>query len=188
MRINTNREKLLLDNTVLMVIDIQEKLYPFIENKDEVLKNNSILIKGAKALGLKTVITEQYPKGLGKTINELQEDIADLDRWEKTSFSVGRDNAKEIQSLVDSGKNTFILSGIESHICVYQTAKDLLNKDLTVVLAYDACGSRKKENHEKIIDTLRDLGALILPTESVLFELMVNSKHPGFKQISSLVK
>ncbi len=188
MKTNLNREKFTIENSAFLLIDVQEKLFPFIHNKEEVLKNNLILLRGAKALGLKTVITEQYPRGLGHTITELQDDIQGLEHWEKTCFSVAKGNDEEIDDLCNAGVDTFILSGIESHICVYQTAKGLLNKGLGVCLAYDACGSRKKENHEQIIHSLRDLGVIILPTESILFELMVDSKNPAFKTISNLVK
>lgn len=188
MNFNKNRERIRLDSSVLMLIDIQEKLFPFIANKEDVLKNNQILLDGAKALGLQTVVTEQYPEGLGPTVEGLQSKIQGLDLWQKRSFSVAIDNSGEIDALVKSGKDTFLLSGIESHICVYQTAKDLLLRGLRVCLIYDACGSRKTENHLQILSTLRELGALILPTESVLFELMSDSKHPSFRTVSGLVK
>ncbi len=188
MNTNLNRERITTENAVLVIIDIQEKLFPFIENNDEVLKNNQILINGAKALKLETIVTEQYPKGIGSTINELQHSIQDLVLLQKLSFSCAIDLKSDFENMIKKGKNTFILSGIESHICVYQTAKDLLNMGQRVCLVYDACGSRKKENHEQIINTLRELGALILPTESILFELMINSKHQAFKTISNLVK
>lgn len=188
MNFNKNQKRIHLDSSVLMLIDIQEKLFPFIANKEELLKNNQILLDGAKALNLKTVVTEQYPEGLGPTVEGLQNKIQGLDLWRKRTFSVAMDNKEEVDALVQSGKDTFLLSGIESHICVYQTAKDLLLQGLRVCLIYDACGSRKTENHLQILATLRDLGALILPTESVLFELMSNAKHPSFKTVSGLVK
>ncbi len=188
MNTNVNRERLTTNNTALIVVDIQEKLFPFIANKEEVLKNNQILIDGAKALKLQTIVTEQYPKGIGSTISELQDLVQDLELLEKSSFSCAVDLKSRFAELIKDGKNTFILSGIETHICVYQTAKDLLNMGQRVCLVYDACGSRNKENHQQIINTLRELGALILPTESVLFELMINSKHQAFKTISNLVK
>ncbi len=188
MIINNNREKLSVESSALIVIDIQEKLFPFIANKEEVLKNNKILIEGAKALGLKTIVSEQYPKGIGETVSDLQGTIQGLELVEKLSFSCAVDLKNDFDALIKSGKDTFILSGIETHICVYQTAKDLLNMGKKVCLVYDACGSRKKENHEQMINTLRNLGVLVLPTESVLFELMINCKHQEFKTISKLVK
>ncbi len=188
MNTNLNRERITIENSVLIVIDIQEKLFPLIANKEEVAKNNQILIEGAKALGLQTIVTEQYPKGIGSTINELKNSIQDLALLQKLSFSCVVDLKSSFEDIIKAGKNTFILSGIETHICVYQTAKDLLNMGQRVCLVYDACGSRKKENHQQMINTLRNLGALILPTESVLFELMTHSKHKEFKTISKLVK
>ncbi len=185
---NTNHQRIKLDNTALFVIDIQEKLFPFINNKDSVLKNSTILINGAKELGLKTIINEQYPKGLGPTIEELQPLIQGLEKWEKTSFSVYIDNQEKVDQLLKSGIDTFILCGIETHVCVYQTAKCLLEKGAKVYLAYDALGSREYRNHKMILSTLQHLGAVVVPTETILFELMIHSKHQAFKAISKLVK
>ncbi len=181
-------KKLTVENSALLVIDIQEKLFPIISNKEEILKNTSILLKGAKELSLKTLITEQYPKGLGHTIAELNEDIKGFDIEEKTSFSVYVDNKNKLDEFIKSGVNNFIISGIESHICVYQTAKELLDNNLSVYIVYDATGSRDINNHRQILDTLASLGAVIIPTESILFELLSSAKHQSFKAISKLIK
>ncbi len=181
-------QKLNTTNTALLVIDIQERLFPVISNKDEIAKNTSILLKAAKELKLKTLITEQYPKGLGHTIAELNEDIQGFDIVEKTSFSVYDDNKPYIDKIIESGVKNFVLCGIESHICVYQTAKDLLECGLNVYIAYDATGSRNINNHRQILDTQLQLGAVIVPTESILFELLGGAKHESFKVISKLIK
>ncbi len=183
-----NTKRIDLDSSVLIIIDIQEKLFPEMENKEEILKNSYILLDGAKNIGLETLIWEQYPKGLGHTISELQEVIKDFTVYEKNSFSVYTDNKDKIEMLAKKGKDTFILAGIESHICLYQSAKDLLEAGYRVCMVEDAIGSRKIKNHNTAIATLRDMGAIILPTESILFELMAKSKHPSFKSISKLVK
>ncbi len=175
-------------NSALLVIDIQEKLFPAISNKEEILENIKILLESAKLLDVKTLVTEQYPRGLGSTIPELQDLISDMNRAEKTSFSICDDNSAEIQKLINDGVENFILCGIESHICVYQTAKNLLQKGLNVFVVYDATGSRKPSNHSHILDTLLSMGALIVPTETVVFELLSTAKHKNFKDISKLVK
>ncbi len=180
--------KLNQTNSALLVIDIQEKLFPAINNRDEILKNTMILLESAKLLDVKTLVTEQYPRGLGSTIPELQDFIAGMDRAEKTSFSICDDNSREIEKLINDGAQNFILCGIESHICVYQTAKNLLQKGLNVFIVYDATGSRKALNHAHILDTLLSMGALVVPTETVVFELLSTAKHKNFKDISKLVK
>ncbi len=183
-----NTKRIDIDSSVLTIIDIQEKLFPEIENKEEILKNGYILIDGAKNIGLETIVWEQYPKGLGHTIDGLKKLTEDLKVIEKTSFSIYMDSKEEIEKLAKNGKDTFILAGIESHICLYQSAKDLLDAGYRVCLVEDAMGSRKSKNHNIAINTLAQMGAIVLPTESVLFELMAKSKHPSFKTISNLVK
>ncbi len=181
-------KRITVENTALLMIDVQEKLIPSIYNNEEVISNNRILLQGAKELGLKTVVTEQYPQGLGGTVEELNQEIDGNNIIQKMTFSVCDDNNDMIEKLSQEGIDTFILSGIEAHICVYQTAKDLLNRGYNVYLVYDAVGSRKKKNHKYILKTLLHMGAYLVPTESVLFELMNSSKHPSFKTISKLIK
>ncbi len=176
------------ENAALIMIDVQEKLIPAIHKNEDVIKNNKILLKGAKELGLKTIVTEQYPKGVGPTESTLLEELDGIEILQKMTFSVYGDNKEDIDKLVEEGIDTFLLSGIETHVCVYQTAKDLLNKGLTVYLIYDALGSRNQKNHKYTLKTLLNMGAYVIPTESVLFELMVHSKHESFKTISSLIK
>ncbi len=181
-------KRISVDNAALIMIDMQRKLLPVIDNHEDVIKNNKILLKGAKELGLKTLVTEQYPKGMGHTEESLLDEIKDIEVLQKMTFSVYGDNKADIDQLVKSGIDTFILCGIEAHVCVYQTAKDLLAKGLNVYLVYDALGSRNKLNHKYILKTLLNMGAYVIPTESLLFELLVSSKHASFKNISKLIK
>ncbi|PIE76945.1 MAG: hypothetical protein CSA13_01995 [Clostridiales bacterium] len=181
-------KRITTENAAFIMIDMQEKLLPVIDNHQAVIDNNIKLLKGARELGLKTLVTEQYPKGMGPTEASLLEAAAGIVPLQKLTFSVYGDNRAEIDELVKRGVDTFILSGIEAHICVYQTAKDLLNKGLNVYLVYDALGSRNPQNHAQILATLRSMGAFVIPTETLLFELMVDSKHDSFKVISKLIK
>ncbi|MDB1145299.1 MAG: isochorismatase family protein [Alcaligenaceae bacterium] len=183
-----NTQRLSLQSATLLMIDIQERLFPLISNHEEILKKGDILLKGAQALHLKTVIVEQYPRGLGNTIPQFHNNIQDLEKWEKTSFSAAIDHKDAINDLKNKGVDTFIVFGIETHICVYQTAKDLLHSGFHVYLVSDACGSRNTNHHSQALATLTNLGAIVLPTESILFELLVHSKHEAFKTISKLVK
>lgn len=175
-------------NANLMVIDIQSKMMPVIENEEQVVRNTLLLLKGAKILGVDTYFTEQYPKGLGNTIEELQEYIDREKFLEKASFSVYPEMAETLDSLIALGKNQFIIAGVEAHVCVYQTAKDLLRAGAEVYIAYDAVGSRDRGNYKQIIDSLTQMGVCFLPVEAILFELVEVSGTPQFKEISKLVK
>ncbi len=183
-----NIKRISTDNAALIMIDMQKKLLPVIHNHEAVIKNNKILLQAAKELGLKTIVTEQYPKGMGHTEDSLLEEINVADVLQKMTFSVYGDNKTEIDQLVKNGIDTFVLCGIEAHVCVYQTAKDLLAKGLNVYLVYDALGSRNEYNHKYILETLLNMGAFVIPTESLLFELMVTSEHASFKNIAKLIK
>ncbi len=184
----TNLSKLCAEKANLIIIDIQEKLLPAISNKDDVVKNTKILIETAKNLDLNIVLSEQYPKGLGSTIPEIKEMLNSQEQVEKTSFSVCGDNKELFDKLLKQEKNQFIIAGIEAHICVYQTVKDLLISGAEVFLVSDAVGSRKDASRLQIINTLISMGAVVLPTESILFELLENSKNKHFKNISKLIK
>ncbi|PID83031.1 MAG: isochorismatase [Clostridiales bacterium] len=176
------------ENSALLIIDIQEVLFPLISENERIAKNANILINGSKILDIKTIIVEQYTKGLGFTIKELQKSCEDLIHLEKTSFSAYLDHKEVLDELKTKGIDTIIISGIETHICVYQTAKDLIQNGFNVCVAYDACGSRLLENHDKALSTLKHIGATIIPTETILFEILKTAKHPKFKEISKLVK
>ncbi len=178
--------KITNNNSVVMVIDIQEKLLPVIENKEEVLSNTKLLLKASKVLGIKTIITEQYPKGLGNTVAEINTNDSKV--IEKTSFSVCVDHKKKIDKLIKKGKTKFIIAGIETHVCVFQTVRDLLAKGVEVYLLSDAVGSRKSINSIQAIGTLRKMGATVVPTETVLFDILKTSNHKKFKDISRLIK
>lgn len=168
---------------LVLVIDVQEKLVNMLT--DEKVKENAIKI--AKAFGilnLPAIITEQYPKGLGSTIQEIKEALPNAKYFEKTNFSALKENGiKEALT-----KKQVILFGIETHICVLQSAFDLLNQDYEVFIVKNACGSRQEENKDTAIKRLMHAGAQIVTTEMVLFELLEGSKNPNFKEIQALIK
>lgn len=171
---------------LLVVIDIQERLAPLMFSEQNLIKNANTLLKGAGILGLRTLITEQYPKGLGSTDNrvEFDKNIAVL---EKTSFSIFG-NAEIADFIVRSGAKNLIICGIESHICVLQSVLHALDLGLTVWVAQDALSSRTQENHLSAIELMRSKGANISCVESLLFGAMLESKNEHFKQISALIK
>lgn len=180
------KTKLSAKNSVLFIVDIQEKLANIMEDKTQVIKNNNILIEMARAFSMDIIFTEQYPKGLGFTSDEIlinrEKDFIE----EKTSFTGLTPNVKE--KLKALGKNTIILTGMETHICVYQTARDLISDGYRVVLVMDAVCSRTKDNKNNGLDLMKLEGAIISNTETVLYDLLEVSGTPIFKELSKLIK
>lgn len=171
------------NNALVLIIDVQEKLVNMLN--DENIKADAIKIaKAAGILNIPTVITEQYPKGLGSTITEIKDVLPNAKYFEKTHFSALKENGfKELLT-----KKQIILFGIETHICVLQTAFDLLNNGYEVFIVKNACGSRLEENKELALQRLRHAKAQVVTTEMVLFELLEGSKHPNFKEVQALIK
>ena len=167
-------------DTTIICIDIQEKL---VRIADENIKNNIIkLMKTASILDIDTIITQQYPKGLGSTIDEIKQ-IKDFKTVEKTSFSVLKTpNFPEIKN-----KNVIVF-GIETHICVYQSACDLIKKGYNVIIVSDCCASRDEFNKSTALNNLAMQGANIMSLEMILFEFLKSSTHPHFKEIQALIK
>lgn len=173
-----------IDETLILMIDMQERLVAGTSAEKEVTQAEKV-IKAAEILDIPVIVSEQYPKGLGQTIanlkNEKQKYI------EKTSFSLLKEEGF-IDILKSYNKKQIVLFGIETHICVYQTAMDLLENDFEVILVKDACKSRKNDEYNTGIDLMRQNGVQISCVEIVLFELLKSSKHPNFKEVQQLIK
>lgn len=177
-----------IENSALVIIDIQDRLVMASKYGNEVAANMTKLAKAAKILGLPTIVTEQYPQGLGATVYELRENLPENTLiTEKTSFSavLEPEFANKIKEL---GKKQIILGGIETHICVLQTAADLIKEGFEVYVVKDACASRNKKEYKTGLELLKQYGAKITCTEIALFELLRTSKHPNFKEIQLLIK
>jgi nicotinamidase-related amidase len=173
------------ENSVLVLIDIQERLIAAIEgnNAAHVINNASRLLQAAKTLNIPVIITEQYAKGLGNTLPTLL-DICPTDSpvIHKTSFSAC-DNDEFNTVLKMTGRNEIILCGMETHVCVLQTAFALLNKQHSVYVVEDAVCSRFEKNKTNGLCRMQNAGAQISNRESVLFEWMRNNAHPNFRDI-----
>lgn len=173
-------------NSLVLIIDVQEKLVKMLNNKTAA-ENAQKIAKSVNILEIPTIITEQYPKGLGSTIEEIKEAIPNVKYLEKTNFSVLKEeNFEDI--LKKEKKNQIILFGIETHICVLQTAFDLLNKGYEVFVVQDACGSRNEDNKQAALRRLIHAGVQIVTTEMVIFELLEGSKNPKFKEVQAIIK
>ena len=174
-------------DTAAVVVDVQERLFPHIYQHGQLEHSMRTLIRGLQILGMPIVLTEQYPKGLGSTIPGIRELLPDNGIIEKMTFSCcGSDDF--LRTLYGLGRDNVILMGIEAHVCIMQTALDLLESGYAPVVVEDCVSSRFLHNKEIAIARLRDEGAIITTCESLLFELCVEAGTPEFKQISQLVK
>jgi nicotinamidase-related amidase len=179
--------RILRDQSAGLVIDIQERLFPFISGHENLALNSGILIKGLQALRIPILVTEQYTKGLGPTIQPLQE-LFDAGRpLEKLAFSCC-DDPSVMDHLNALNKKFIVITGIEAHVCVLQTAIDLLERDFIPVVVEDCVSSRRLNDKHMAINRMRKMGAVITTYESVLFELLRYSGTDEFKTISKLVK
>ena len=175
------------ENSIAVVIDVQRKLYPFISDNEKLTGNIVRLIKGIKALDIGIIVTVQYLKGLGDTIEQVKEALGNFIHIEKSSFSCCGD-PEFMKKLKASGKKNVILCGIESHVCVLQTALDLIANGFQPVLIEDCVSSRNLNDKKIAVDRMRQEGAIISTYESILFELLEISGTETFKEISKIVK
>jgi nicotinamidase-related amidase len=185
MRHTPTPDRLSPADTALLVIDVQEKLIPKIAGAETVVRNIAFLIDACKILDVPVFATEQYPKGLGRTVPELATRLP-TPLPEKLAFS-----SCAIQSVVDelrAGRPRVLLAGIETHVCVMQTALDLLALGFRVFLAVDALGSRFRIDHDTALLRMRDAGATVVTCEMAAFELTGVAGTPRFKEISRLVQ
>ncbi|MBU3699978.1 MAG: hydrolase [Candidatus Kapabacteria bacterium] len=174
-------------HSMALCIDLQERLFPHINGHDELADRCSRLIRGLRALNVPIVVTEQYVKGLGSTIAPISEALGDYEPLEKMSFSCCGVDAIEARVL-GARRHTMILFGIETHVCVLQTALDLLAQGQTVVVVEDCVSSRNANDKRIAIERMRSHGAIITTMESILFELLRVAGTDTFKAISAIVK
>lgn len=174
------------EEAVLLIIDIQEKLMPAIKNSEMIIDRNKILVETAKNMDMPILVTEQYPKGLGVTVNELEECLDSAVKYEKTTFTSCSNELLEY--LKEINRKKIIVTGVETHVCVYQTVRDLLNEGYFVFLVEDAVGSRTMENYNNSISLMRDMGAVISNTETIVFDLLKKSGTEEFKTLMKLIK
>ncbi len=175
------------ENTIGLVIDIQEKLFPAMFEKETLLKNTLILVRGLNELQLPIAVTQQYTKGLGETVSEIQSAIPDFSYIEKRDFSCCDEPVLSAKLSELKAKN-IIICGIESHVCVLQTAVDLKDSGFNPIVVMDCVSSRTSENLDFAKERFRFEGILMTSYESILFELARSSASPEFKAISKLVK
>ena len=175
------------ENTTALFIDFQEKLFPAMNENELLLKNTKILLEGLSILGIPITFTQQYTKGLGETISELSSLIQDFAPIEKSDFSCY--GAEEYRNyLVKHHTKKIIMCGIESHVCVLQTAVDLKDGGFHPIVITDCITSRSNHSKVSALDRLRHENIMMSTCESILFELTRSAKADEFRAISKLVK
>jgi len=186
---NMSHPKILDRNkAALVVVDVQEAFRSAIPEFPQIASRISMAVRGFQILNLPIIITEQYPKGLGRTAEEILFSMPpEYEFVEKTSFS-SCGAVSFIEQLRASGASQIVLCGLESHICVSQTAHDLLTEAFEVHLLTDCVGSRYTQDKETAIRKMRDSGAVLSSMEMALFELLRDARHEQFKEIQSLIK
>ena len=178
------------ETSQLVVIDIQDRLASAMPEKvmQRVINNSNVLLQAANLLDVAVIRSEQYPKGLGDTREEIQQHLSSKAAcFEKTCFAC-TGSSEFTNHLSKKRRPQLILTGIESHVCVLQTAMELLAQGFEVYVVEDAVCSRNKHNHKNALKRLRHAGVIITNTESVVFEWLRDANHEHFKAISKLIK
>jgi nicotinamidase-related amidase len=176
--------KLDRERAALVVVDVQEAFRKAVPGFESVAGATATLVEGARAIGIPIVVTEQYPKGLGSTVPEVAGHLPEgLEPIDKVRFS-----AAEAQGFDLAGREQALVCGIETHVCVNQTALDLLAAGVEVHVASDAVGSRTDENRRMGLHKMERAGAVLTTVETALFELLGGSDAPEFKRVQELVK
>ena len=176
-----------IQNCSLVVVDVQGKLAQLMHDKEDLFKNIQILIKAAKILHIPIIWCQQCPNALGPTVPSIAKLLADIEPIDKASFSCcGHEHFNNKLNALN--RQQVLLCGIETHVCIYQTAVDLLQKGYEVYVIADAVSSRRLENKQIAINKMASEGINIGSTEMVIFELLRTAEHPQFKQVAKLVK
>lgn len=175
------------ERTVLLVVDVQERFEAAIPNFSAIVEHSVRLVRAFDALGLPVLVSEQYPKGLGRTVAPLRDVLGATEPFEKTCFSAlgSRALAERMTAL---RARQVLLAGIEAHVCVSQTAHELLQRGMSVHVAVDAVGSRKDLDRDVALRRLERVGAVLTTAEAAAFELLADATHPEFKAVQALFK
>jgi nicotinamidase-related amidase len=172
------------DQCALVVVDIQEKLLPPIFQKDQLVRNTQLLIRAARVLKIPALVSTQYAKGLGDTVTEIASLLPETEPIDKQLFSCfGSDVFCSLLKRLPGNRNTLLLCGMETHICVVQTALAALSDGYLVHVASDAVSSRAEWNWKVGLDRMRAAGAVISSTEMMIYELVRSSGSAAFKAL-----
>ncbi|HEY6565602.1 MAG TPA: hydrolase [Pirellulaceae bacterium] len=176
---------LLSQDSALLIVDVQTKLVGLIPDRQSLVWNLERLTDGAAHFEVPILATEQYPRGLGGTVEELRDRVGQPTPKDHFSCGVLGDMFLKLQ---DGGRSKLVVAGIETHVCVLQTVLDLLTTDFDVYVVVDAVGSRHRLDHEVALRRMESQGAVLVTTESVLFEWCEQSGTPQFRKVSELIR
>lgn len=179
--------RILREDACFMVVDYQERLMPVIHNNTEILQRVQILVNGLNLLEVPGIVTEQYPRGLGRTVTDISQFTSHLPVLEKVSFSCYDDQGIK-KAIDDMGKKNVIIFGVEMHICVLQTIIDLREAGYNVIVVEDCVSSRKPNDKKWGLKRAIQEGAFVTTTEAILFELTRKAGSDTFKSISKLIQ
>jgi nicotinamidase-related amidase len=174
-------------DSCLIVIDMQERLVPAMQAPARTIKNTRLLIRVATRLDVPVMLTEQYPQGLGRTVKEIASAGEDLPVYEKMHFSC-MDEATFAEAFAVNNRRQAVIAGMEAHICVMQTAAQLMGQGYQVFVVTDATSSRTLESEKACLDRLQAVGAGIVTTEMVVFEWLAKAGTTAFKELLPLIK
>ncbi|MGO1580701.1 MAG: isochorismatase family protein [Peptoniphilaceae bacterium] len=174
------------DKAIFLFIDLQDKLLKAIFNREELIKKAKVLAEMSNIMNMPSLMTAQYPKGLGFTTKEIKSEIENSKEIEKISFSCML-NEEFKEYLKKTGKKQVIISGVEAHICVLLTARDLLKEGYEVFIAADAVGSRSDFNYRNALGQLEDMGCVVTNVETIMFDLNSVAGTDEFKSVQKLI-
>tara|TARA_Y100000758_G_scaffold109817_1_gene76896 strand:- start:880 stop:1413 length:534 start_codon:yes stop_codon:yes gene_type:complete len=177
-----------MKNPYLVVIDVQEKLFPVINEKETFLENLKILIKGFQLFDLPIILTEQVPEKLGSTVEPIKSLLPDTKPIIKSSFSCAADAGFSLKANYMTDCDGVVLAGIETHVCIYQTERDLIHRGQHVEVVTDAVSSRNPNNHQIALDRIRNNGGFLTTMEMLLFSLQEVAEGDRFRELIKLVK
>ena len=175
------------ERCTLLVVDIQDAFKGHIPDMERVVERSRVMIEAAGLLEIPIVVTEQYPKGLGQTVEPLRKILGECEYYDKVTFSCLQDERIK-EAITGYKREQLMLVGIETHVCVAQTAYDALAMGLQPYLAVDAISSRRVGDNDVALERLRSEGCILTTTEAAIMEMTVSSRHPKFREISKLIK
>ncbi len=175
------------EDSVLLVVDMQERLVPAMKDSEQLTSNVEKLVEGAKILGVPTVFTQQYTKGLGETLESIRKISEPFNYFEKKEFSCVQ-NLEVEQELARIGNKNIIVCGVESHVCVLQTSIDLMENGFTTMVVSDCVASRKQSDKDTAFDRMASEGVIFTSYEAILFEMVGSADDENFRAISKLIK
>jgi len=180
-------QRLTRDDTVLVVLDAQERLMPVVQDSERVVRRIVTAIEGAKVLGLPIVATEQYPQGLGRMVPPILNALGEIQPVQKITFSCFADTTflRQVYTLI---RNTLLVVGVEAHVCVLQTVLDALGRGLQAHVAADAVSSRNPLDKEVALRRVAQAGAVVTTVETALFELLREAGTEEFRRLHALIK